>query len=77
MAQRYIKTVEKHLRRKFVTSHQKDWDEKSAHFLKSRMMVVHLDQLIPYQGVARGEKPQGGSSENARRMNTTSGGRRK
>jgi hypothetical protein len=35
--------------------------------LKSRMVVVHLVRLAPYQGAARDERPWGGSSW---RMNT-------
>jgi hypothetical protein len=29
---------------------------------RSRLMVVHLDQLVPYQGATQGEWPYGGSS---------------
>jgi hypothetical protein len=36
---------------------------------RSRMMVVHLDQLAPYQGVARDTSPQGGSGCSRKRMN--------
>jgi hypothetical protein len=39
--------------------------------LRSRMLVVHLDKLAPYHGVAWDERTLGGSGCSSWRMNTT------
>jgi hypothetical protein len=40
MVDRYIKTVEEHLR-KFITSHQRDWDERLPFFLPAYRTSIH------------------------------------